>query len=253
MLFRSRQKYDLIEFADLNIWSSAVAYNVRDRVYLSATIYSNTTNYTIGTTTLYNSNVYVCISATTGNFDPTKWTLLGTQYTIFSVNYPYPLFDYTAFYNVGDKVFWKGYVYTCLVQTPLLDHDTLLQYDKIEAIPLNNIAPNDLIDGSTQYWGQKTAYVVPSGTLPTNSFYWSMTDNRDQQMLLYFIDITLYHVHSRIAPRNIPDLRVKRYDDAINWLKMCAKGEVTPALPLIQPKQGRRIRYGGNIKITNSF
>ena len=46
-----RQKYDLIEFADLNVWSSAVAYNVRDRVYLSATIYSNTTNYTIGTTT----------------------------------------------------------------------------------------------------------------------------------------------------------------------------------------------------------
>lgn len=248
-----RQKYDTsVEFSDLNAWSPLKVYNVRDRVYLDAVTYSSTTSYTINNLCLYNGVVFICTAATTGSFDLTKWTALGSQYSIFSVVYPYPLFDYTAYYNVGDMVYWKGYTYKALVQTPLLDHDTLLQYDRIEAIPLNNIAPDDTKDGAAQYWGTKTAYTIAAGTLPTNPV-WLMTDNRDQQMVMYLIDLTLYHVHTRIAPRNIPELRVKRYDDAICWLKMCAKGEVTPALPIIQPKQGQRIRYGGNIKIINSF
>jgi len=76
---------------------------------------------------------------------------------------------------------------------------------------------------------------------------------RDPQLLAYIIDIALFHLHSRIAPRNVPELRQTRYDNAIAWLKMCAFGDVTPKLTPISPAQGNRIRYGGNTKNTNQY
>lgn len=76
---------------------------------------------------------------------------------------------------------------------------------------------------------------------------------RDPQLLAYIIDISLFHLHSRIAPRNVPELRQTRYENAIAWLKMCAFGEVTPKLTPISPEQGNRIRYGGNTKNINQY
>jgi len=75
---------------------------------------------------------------------------------------------------------------------------------------------------------------------------------RDPQLLNYIIDIALYHLHSRIAPRNIPELRITRYENAIAWLKMCALGEVTPRLE-IQPTTGRFIQWGSNEKNVNIY
>lgn len=171
---------------------------------------------------------------------------------IYNAIYPFPQFDFKTLYNLGDKVFWKDKVYTCLVQTPVIDHETAIQYRTYENLPLPNVEPDNVING-LQYWGVGQAYNVPVSTAITNTTFWQQADTRDAQMVLYLIDIALYHVHSRIAPRNIPELRVKRYDAAIDWLKMCATGEVTPALPLLQPKQGNRIRFGGQIKQINSF
>jgi hypothetical protein len=76
---------------------------------------------------------------------------------------------------------------------------------------------------------------------------------RDPQLLAYIIDISLFHLHSRIAPRNIPELRQTRYENAIAFLKMCSFGEVTPKLTPISPAQGNRIRYGGNAKKINQY
>jgi phage gp36-like protein len=76
---------------------------------------------------------------------------------------------------------------------------------------------------------------------------------RDPQLLAYIIDIALFHLHSRIAPRNVPELRQTRYENAVAWLKMCAYGDVTPKLEVITPAQGNRIRYGGNTKNTNQY
>lgn len=248
-----KQKYDVTkEFKDLPVWSNTNAYDAGDRVYLDASAYSNTSTYAIGDLCLQAGNVYRCKAVTTGAFDAIKWDLVGQQYAIFSAVYPKPNFEYTGFYNVNDLVFWKNYTYKCLVQTPLLSHDTGLQYRAIQNLPLPNVAPDDIQEGAN-YWGNKTAYSVAAGTLPTNTIYWVNSDNRDQQMVIYLVDLVLYHIHARIAPRNIPDLRVKRYDDAISWLKMCAKGDITPNLPLIQPRQGNRIRFGGNIKQINSY
>ena len=71
---------------------------------------------------------------------------------------------------------------------------------------------------------------------------------------MFMVDIVLYHINSRVSPRNIPQIRMDRYDAAISWLKNVAKGDdITADIPVKQPKQGSRNRYGGNVKNINTY
>jgi hypothetical protein len=197
-----------------------------------------------------NGNFYICTGTTTGAFDASKWTLIGAQYQIYFVQYPFQPFDYSIQYVTGDQVFWKDKIYTAAFSTSLLSQNSALQYGSLQQLPMPNLAPDDV--NQTQ-WINAVAYSVPANTQITDTTKWTTGDNRSQQLVTYLVDITLYHVHSRIAPRNIPDLRVKRYDDAIRWSKMAGRGEITANMPLIKPTQGSRIRYGGNVKNVNSY
>ena len=248
-----RQKYDVSkEFKDTLLWDPTAPYSAGDRVYLNAATYLPANSYAVGALTLFNGSVYLCIIAATGVFAPASWQLLGPQYSIFYALNPFTPFNLGGFYNVGDKVFWAGNIYTCLVQTPVIGHETGIQYYQTNQIPYANIFPDDPTQGSS-YWAFVENYIVPGGTAIDNAAFWSGSDNRDQQMIMYFVDITLYHLHARIAPRNVPELRIQRYEAAINWLTMCAKGEITPNLPVLQPKSGGRIRFGGQIRNINSY
>ncbi|MDX1903780.1 MAG: phage protein Gp36 family protein [Thermonemataceae bacterium] len=60
----------------------------------------------------------------------------------------------------------------------------------------------------------------------------SQAEERNALLVVYAVDILLYHLHSRINPNQIPDLRIKRYDDAIAYLKAIAKGSISIQLPL---------------------
>jgi hypothetical protein len=248
-----KQKYDISrEFQDMQPWSLSTTYYGFQRFYFYGPQYNENNTYNVNQLATYNGIVYICNSnGITGAFNPNDWSYLGKLYEIHYTKTPHPEFDYSALYNIGDQVFWKNKVYQCKVQTAILDHDTALQYREIKDLPLPNVAPDDPISG-LQYWGAGVPYSVYNED-PNDSQFFSTSDNRDAQMVLYLCDIVLYHLHTRIAPRNIPDLRVKRYDDAIAWLRMCAEGNVTPNLPLIKPKQGNRIRYGGGIRQINSY
>ena len=171
---------------------------------------------------------------------------------IYTAITPAPAFNFSGVYRLNDTVFWKNRVYTCKVATTQITHEVALQYGSYQNIPYTNVAPNDPVNG-LQYWGGGTAYSVPVNTALNNTTYWALTDNRDAQMVMFIVDVALFHLHSRIAPRNIPELRIKRYEAAVIWFQACAEGKVTPALPLIQPKQGNRIRYGGNVKLSNNY
>jgi hypothetical protein len=247
------QKYDTSqEFTETLPWSAGTSYKASDRVYLDATAYSATATYNVGALALYSGKVYRCITQITvaEAWNPAKWSALGDQYDLFFVSYPKPVFDYLAMYKVGDQVFWKNKTYTC--QRASIDFGNNIQYRLIENVPYPNIFPDDPVNGVT-YWGSGTAYSLPAGTLPTDSTKWTAGDNRTQSVLMTVIDICLYHVHSRISPRNIPDLRRDRYMNAVDMLRAFARGEMTAKLPLIQPKRGARIRYGGPIKNINSY
>lgn len=84
---------------------------------------------------------------------------------------------------------------------------------------------------------------------------WKKGDNRHQYLLTIFIDMMLYHAHSRISPRNIPDFRISRYDDAILWLKMVNSGKVSPDFPVKSDPTvaDRNIHFGTSKIDTNTY
>ena len=73
---------------------------------------------------------------------------------------------------------------------------------------------------------------------------------RNRLIVLYLVDITLYHMFSNISPDMIPELRKERYKAAIQWCKDVAKGTLSPILPLkeITPETVEAFKYGGNNK-----
>lgn len=229
------QKYKTAnEFTSSTAWSYSTTYKVKNRVYLDATAYSATATYALHSLTLYGGNVYINTTAVTvaEAFNAAKWALLGAQYAFFYALNPSADWDYYTVYVVGDVVTFNDKQYTALYGS------TSLQPDENASI-----------------WGAGVAYSITANTLPTNTTYWTAGDNRNPQMVNCMIDIALYHIHSRISPRSIPDLRVKRYDDVIRWLKDCAKGDsITADLEVIQPTQGMRLRMGSVLpKQNNNF
>jgi hypothetical protein len=246
------QKYDVAdELQPVHEWDRQLAtYKAGNRVYINADTYLAATTYKNGDLCLKDGDIYQCIAATTtGVFDATKWKLLGKQYALFYAKYPEQQFSFTDNYKAGDLVFWKNKVYKCITGSMNLSSAGAFQYGRYENVPLPNLDPAT----TTGQWSFVSNYSVPAFASVTDTRYWTPGDLRSQQLLAVTIDICLYHLHSRIAPRNIPELRVKRYDDAKAWLRMCSEGAVTPSLPILQPRQGNRIRYGGNVKAQNTY
>lgn len=93
----------------------------------------------------------------------------------------------------------------------------------------------------------------------TDIFSQEGTD-RNALIVMYMIDITLYHMHARINPMKIPQIRIDRYENAVKWLGMVSKGQITPGLPLItdaitgetDPDLGRG-RSGSNEKFNHQW
>ena len=75
-------------------------------------------------------------------------------------------------------------------------------------------------------------------------------DERNPLIVLYMIDIALYHLFSAVASRNVPQIRMDRYDAAVAWLKMVSKGQLNPDLPVNSDANGKRIDsiVGSNTK-----
>lgn len=85
----------------------------------------------------------------------------------------------------------------------------------------------------------------------TDAIFSAAGDDRNKAILMRLIDITIYHLWSRTIATQISKIRVDRYERAIKWLEMCARGELTPDLPIKEDDEGNpenRIRYGSNPK-----
>jgi len=96
------------------------------------------------------------------------------------------------------------------------------------------------------------------GNLPTDTNFWSATDERSAKMVSIVVDLSLYHLHSRINPRNIPDLRGIRRDDAVRWLTETRDLKNNPSfLPVLDANadgvDGLKIKWGSNDITTNSY
>lgn len=245
-------RYDLDRaFTDTPVWAAATTYYGQNRVQYHEPAYSATATYAVNDRVSYNGSIYKCITAITTPeaFTAAKWTFVCLDYALFYVTLPYPEWQPFTNYTAGDQVWWKDdYTYTALrdAKGQLLNAAV---YSKPGA-DLNNDPnqPSVLEDpANTAYW-QKSAskYSVVAGTLPTDATNWTAGDNRSQLLIEHIIDIALFNLYSTISPRNIPELRMIRYDGnrpnqvggAIGWLKKVCAGEVMAQLPEKYTQQG---------------
>lgn len=236
------------EFSNTNVYNPAAPYKPGDRIYLDASPYNGINLYAVNDLVLVAGIVYICTTAisTAQSFKPENWASLGVQYTMFYASYPAKKFDLSEIYKYGDRVYCNGTTYSCIQPTVTFSHESQLQSNSQQQI--QNYFPTD-----SQYWSAVTIESVAAGVPPTDTTKWTLGDNRSPLLVMHCCDIALYHLHSRIAPRNIPDLRIKRYDDSKNWLIMAGRGEITVDLPVIQPIQGGRIRYSTQTKQINNY
>ncbi|MBK8847304.1 MAG: DUF1320 family protein [Bacteroidetes bacterium] len=73
--------------------------------------------------------------------------------------------------------------------------------------------------------------------------------DRNKTLLMYGKDIALYHLFSRRHQYRIPEIRAKRYDAAVKWLKNVQQQIINPTL--LQSSGIKTIIGGGNIKREN--
>lgn len=96
-----------------------------------------------------------------------------------------------------------------------------------------------------------------AGNLPNNTTFWTFGDDRDAQIRMYMIDITIYHLEARISPRVTPEERNTRYKQAVAWLVKVAKGDVMTTFPLLTDAEGNdtgdNITYRSNEKLTHHY
>jgi hypothetical protein len=233
------QRYITSEiFTDTTTFLFSTIYFGKNLVEYTETAYNNVTVYVATDRVSYNGYIYESIAGSTGVL-PTvgvSWLLITENEALYYAKLPQVEYSNTTQYLAGSMVWYKDSVYTA-------------NYDTVGNVPTN-----------TNIWSAGTPYTF-TGFKPDNTTYWTKGDNRNQLILMYLIDITLYHLHARINPRNTPELRMIRYDGnnpmqnggAIAWLKRVAGGELTANLPIILAEQGNSIRYGSNIKNTNVY
>lgn len=254
------QRWDLTaEFTGTNPWNYYTTYSSGDRVILDYGTFSSTADYSAtGSCVVYNGEAYMSLgngaTTSTPDINPSSWVDLGSQYTIFYGNYNAPDFNTENFYNVNDVVYWAGDTWIATSPTRILTDIEALQYVRLEYLPPANIFPTDVNNNkNAQYWANQGTYSIPFGTLPMNTAYWTQGDNRCQQIVMFVMDITIYHLSKGLAPMNIPELRVKAYNDAIKYLKMASVGDITLNLPEKKPTQGLKIRFVGDVRRDNTW
>lgn len=72
-------------------------------------------------------------------------------------------------------------------------------------------------------------------TYDCNAIFSTTGDDRHALILMFAIDITVYHIFCQHNPYKIAKIRQDRYDRAVEWLKGVMKGDITidgaPLLP----------------------
>lgn len=129
-------------------------------------------------------------------------------------------------------------------------------YNKqIQAWIRNVIISNDedtLLDAELAAQNEMETYLAARYDIAQIFSTTQPANERNRLIVLFLVDITLYHLHSIISPDLIPELREKRYKSAIQWLKDVSKGIISvPGLPLIDitnEETPTLFKHGGNYK-----
>lgn len=98
------------------------------------------------------------------------------------------------------------------------------------------------------YWATTASLGVEPGVTTGWEDYWQVRDPRNAKLVAFAVDITLFNLFKRVAPRRIPELRTSLYNQAKEWLTLVKDGNLTPDLPrpLKLVDSSDEIRWGSN-------
>ena len=273
---RGRYKIEEV-FPPTQTFFSAGTYFANNLVTYEEPKWLSATTYNQGDRFSYRKNIYECIisggtSAQTPSLTSSAYTFVTENKSFYYANLPCSKFDYKTNYNEGQIVWFEDTIYQAKQSvkgtTPGDSQNLDLRYG-IPSVTMghSNADPflsfynwnqNPLPKVNTNYWSVYEGHVNNvftatsanlstyyfSGFTPDNSLYWTKGDNRNHQIKLYMIDAVLFHLLSRLNPRNVSELRETRYKTVIDWLKNVQKGKVELDVPIIVPTQGGSIRWG---------
>jgi len=244
-----------------------------DLVEYTEPVFSVTKAYEISDRVVYAGNIYKCIAPVTATaWNSVKWTLICAENTLYyvtqSVFNQYPD-EWQATYteqsylrnlneisgwDVSSKILYlkKKAVGTIVIYPTAADSTnetnaiTTITFDEsgIEYPIAVTVSPSSTLSG----WCSVVNFITTGTewTIEMTKAYIE-GDNRNAKIKTCVMDVALNELHKRINPRNIPELRVKAYDDAVSWLNKVAKGLIMVDLPLRANKEdGQNIEFGND-------
>lgn len=287
---RHRYETGLI-FKDIKTFVYTTQYNTGDLIEWSETAYDSIDTYNTGDRCSYSGYIYSATEdGVTGTWDSGKWTQLAANESLYYCivpsleKLPTDAISYTSsVYTDNHKSIlgWDKETYGTLyflryeneIQIYLSSSDRSAKINKIgyfeypyEGIELPVTmeikpggSPYNILSGEVDIIG----FISEDQTWDiAATYYWQSGDNRNPKIVELLMDITLYHLYTRVQPRNIPTHVINRYDGgterqtagAIGYLKMVQKGEIQLDLPTHQDdSRGQAISYGSNPKLNYNY
>ena len=285
-------------FPPTQLWASGTTFFGKNLVVYNEPAFDFGATYNIGDRFSYKNDdgidwIYSTISGSTSGISPsyssTTVGLTSQTYSyvtennmFYNANLPCSEYSKDNNYSQGNLVWYQDNIYQAKQningQSPAQSQNMELRY----GIPasqsysgvwnysiglINNPLPNvntnfwNLYNGPVSTWFTGTTYYF-TGQTPDNTTYWDKSDNRNPQIRMMLVDIILYHLNSRLNPRNIAEKFAIRYDGnhafqtggAIGWLKKVMNGQVNLNCPEISNNiEGNSIIWGSYPKTNNYF
>jgi phage gp36-like protein len=135
------------------------------------------------------------------------------------------------------------------------DYDAAIHAEILNAITREDSALLEIIEN--QAVEEMAGYLA--SRYDTDTIFSKTGSERHNLILMFAIDITLYHLHAIHNPVKFPLVRKDRYERAIEWLRQVRDGQINPTgLPLAvndDGDQGGQVNYAmsSNTKRNNHY
>lgn len=93
------------------------------------------------------------------------------------------------------------------------------------------IATSTISRQKAELIGQVTMTEWLTRRYDTTAIFSATGDDRNIAVIMYLIDIAIYHLYSKASARVMPEFRKDRYHAAMEWLRLASLGKINPDLP----------------------
>jgi phage gp36-like protein len=110
------------------------------------------------------------------------------------------------------------------------DYYSIIRQDVLDRVIDNNDTNRTLAENTAQAFMEsylRARYNVVA-------IFSAIGNNRNKLIVRYMIDIALYDLFSRIAPEQMNEVRLQRYQEAVSWLRDVRDGDLSPDLPIVE-------------------